>query len=197
MEPVMTELIHQAAQWVVEEGLDYGQAKRRAAEQLGAGRRLAWPDNDVLEEAVFEHLRLFHADTQPQELMAMRQTACHWMQRLSALNPHLCGAVWRGTATRLNAIHLQLFCPDPKAAEWQLLDMGLAFDLAATQTASGREVDVLQTWVWCEGLGEEVSLLLTVLDLDDIRGQLKPDARGRTRMGSVQALQTLMETPHE
>ena len=69
--------------------------------------------------------------------------------------------------------------------------------MQATQTASGREVDVLQTWVWCEGLGEEVSLLLTVLDLDDIRGQLKPDARGRTRMGSVQALQTLMETPHE
>jgi hypothetical protein len=197
MESVMTELIHQAALMVVEEGLDYGQAKRRAAQQLGAGRRLAWPDNDVLEEAVFEHLRLFHADTQPRELLALRQTASHWMKRLAALNPHLCGAVWRGTATRLSPIHLQLFCNDPKAAEWQLLDMGVDFELAATHAKSGEEVDVLQTWVRCEGLGEEVSLLLTVLDLDDVRGQLKPDARGRTRMGSAHALQTLLESAHD
>ena len=79
----------------------------------------------------------------------------------------------------------------------QLLDMGVDFELAATHAKSGEEVDVLQTWVRCEGLGEEVSLLLTVLDLDDVRGQLKPDARGRTRMGSAHALQTLLESAHD
>ena len=39
MAHVMTELIQQAAQWVVEEGLDYGQAKRRAAEASPVPRK--------------------------------------------------------------------------------------------------------------------------------------------------------------
>ncbi|MEY2780962.1 MAG: hypothetical protein RL307_666 [Pseudomonadota bacterium] len=197
MENVMSELIAHAAQLVVEEGLDYGQAKRRAVEQVGGGRRLAWPDNDALEEAVFEHLRLFHADTQPTELVGLRKTALEWMKKLQDFNPHLVGAVWRGTATRLSPIHVNLYCEDPKSAEWQLLDMGVSFELASTQTSQDQSVDVLLTWAWCEDLNQEVALLLTVLDRDDVRGALKPDARGKTRMGGVKSLQNLLEFVHE
>lgn len=197
METLQSELIAHAAQLVVEEGLDYGQAKRRAVEQVGGGRRLAWPDNDALEEAVFEHLRIFHAQTQPAELRALRTTALQWMRRLQAFNPHLVGAVWRGTATRLNPIHLHLYCDDPKSAEWQLLDMGVSFELASTHASQDQSVDVLQTWSWCEGLQQEVSLLLTILDRDDVRGALKPDSRGRTRVGGLKSLEALVEHEHE
>ena len=64
-----------------------------------------------------EHLALFCADTQPAELRALRGLALRWMQRLAEFRPHLSGAVWRGTATRLSSIHLDLYCDDPKAAE--------------------------------------------------------------------------------
>ena len=40
-------------------------------------------------------------------------------------------------------------------------------------------------------------MLLTVLDHDDLRGALRPDARGRTACGDLPALRRLMdeETP--
>ena len=43
-------------------------------------------------------------------------------------------------------------------------------------------------------LGEHVTLHLMLHDLDDQRGALKPDARGRSWRGDLAALQRLMET---
>jgi hypothetical protein len=48
------------------------------------------------------------------------------MDRLAEFRPHLTGAVWRGTATRLNSVHLQLFCDDSKAAEIELLNQKIS-----------------------------------------------------------------------
>ena len=192
----IAELMALAAHGVVEEGLDYGQAKRRAAQQLAGGRRVAGPDNDQLEAAVFAHLRLFHAETQPGELQALRQTALAWMQRLQAFRPHLCGAVWRGTATRISPIHLQLFADDPKSAEWFVLDLNRPYEVVPGHNLQGEEAQALMLWVPCEGLGEEVPLVLTILDWDDLRGALKPDAKGRARRGDEQALMRLLEEHH-
>jgi hypothetical protein len=61
----------------------------------------------MLEEAVREYIELFCGDTQPQELQALRELALVWMDRLQEFRPHLAGAVWRGTATRLSDIYLQ------------------------------------------------------------------------------------------
>ena len=41
---------------VVEEGLEYGPAKRRAVKQLGLNARSALPDNDAVEDAVREYI---------------------------------------------------------------------------------------------------------------------------------------------
>ena len=70
-----------------------------------------------------EYIALFCAETQPAELAALREVALQWMERLAPLRPYLTGAVWRGTATRLNPVRLQLYCDDPKAAEIALLDL--------------------------------------------------------------------------
>ena len=113
------------ARLVVEEGLEFGPAKRRALRELGLPARQALPDNDLLEQEVFDYVQLFCADTQPQELLALRQLALTWMQRLQEFRPHLSGAVWRGTATRLSDIYIQLFCDDSKQAELLLLDNGV------------------------------------------------------------------------
>ena len=186
------EIAAAAARLIVDEGMDWGQAKQRAARDLGAPRA-ALPGNDEVEAAVREHIAIFHADTQPAELRALRELAAQWSARLADVRPHLTGAVWRGTATRLSNVHLQLYCDDSKAAEIALLDRGLSFDVAESQVGRGRSVDMLILDAPCESLGESVTLCLTILDFDDLRGALKPDSRGLTERGDLGALQTLLE----
>lgn len=184
------EIAAAAARLVVEEGLEYGPAKRRAARDLGrqATRRVELPDNDAVEEEVRSYLALFHADTQPAELAALRALALEWMERLAAFRPHVAGAVWRGTATRLSSIHLQLFCDDSKEAEIALINLRVPYDSDATAGPRGEEVPVLRLSSPCPALGELVTVLLTVLDHDDLRGALRADARGRSAIGDAAAL---------
>ena len=188
------EIAAAAARLIVDEGMDWGPAKQRAARDLGVPRG-ALPGNDEVEDAVREHIAIFHADTQPGELRALRELAAQWMGRLAEFRPHLTGAVWRGTATRLSNIHLQLYCDDSKAAEIALLNRGLSFDVAETTGARGRPVDMLILDAPCPALQERVTLCLTILDFDDLRGALKPDARGATERGDLAALKALLDTP--
>ena len=183
-----------AARLVVEEGMEYGPAKRRAAQLLGrrSARANELPDNQVLEDEVRAYLALFCADTQPAELAELRRVAAQWMERLAAFRPHLTGAVWRGTATRLNNVHLQLYCDDSKQAELTLLDEHVAFDVGSLPGPRGLLVDVLTVTTSNRPPGGSVTIHLTILDHDDLRGGLKPDARGKTARGDLVALRKLM-----
>src|SRR5688572_9114682 len=146
------EIAAAAARLVVEEGLEYGPAKRRAARQLGLTRPAELPTNDVVEDAVRAHLELFHADTQPAELEALRRIALTWMDRLAAFRPHLSGAAWRGTATRLSNVHIDLYCDDSKGAEIELINQRVPYD------ATGGEDDpVLSVTVPSRELEEQVT----------------------------------------
>jgi len=192
MSQASAEIAATAARIVVEEGMEYGLAKRRAAKQLGLTGRGDLPDNTEVEEAVFEYLSLFCADTQPAELRALRELAAVWMDRLAEFRPHLTGAVWRGTATRLNDIHLQLYCDDSKSTEISLLNQGLEYDVGSVPGPRGHSVDRLSMTIPCRALNEPIGLHLTILDADDLRGALKPDARGRTERGDLTALTRLL-----
>ena len=189
------EVAHAAARLVVEEGLEYGPAKRRAARSLGRGavRAPDLPGNDAVEDAVREYLALFRADTQPGELAELRAIAARWMERLAEFRPHLSGAVWRGTATRLNDVHLELFCDDSKAAELALIDRRVDYDVSSAPGPRGDMVDVLSIAERSAVLGERVTLHLRVLDHDDLRGALKPDPGGRTQRGDLVALRRLLD----
>jgi len=194
------EIAAAAARWVVEEGMEYGPAKRRAARDLGksgAGRstrRAELPSNDEVETEVRAYLQLFCADTQPGELTALRAVAVLWMQRMKDFRPHLSGAVWRGTATRLNNIHLQLYCDDSKAAELALIDQGVDYEVSSLTGPRGDEISVLSCSSPCRALNENVTVHMSVLDHDDLRGALKPDAHGRTERGDLKVLRALMES---
>ena len=197
MAPTLTEEIASAAaRLVVEEGMEYGPAKRKAAKVLGrhSVRTAEMPANDTVEDEVRSYLQLFCADTQPAELRALREVAAQWMERLAPLRPHLAGAVWRGTATRLSAVHLQLYCDDSKQAEIFLLDQRVPYDVGSRPGPRGENVDVLTVASPSPALGEPVTVHLTVLDHDDLRGALKPDARGLSTCGDLAALRRLMET---
>jgi hypothetical protein len=189
------ELASAAARLVVEEGMEYGPAKRRAARALGHVRSGDLPSNDAVEEEVRSYLALFCADTQPAELEALRRVALQWMTRLAEFRPHLAGAVWRGTATRLSSVHIDLFCDDPKSTEIALVNDGVRYDVSsvASRSNGGEPAEVLSFAVPCPALGEPVTLHLAVRDLDELRGALKRDAQGRTQRGNEAALRRLLE----
>lgn len=181
-----------AARWVVEEGLDYGSAKRRATKSLGLSERGRLPSNDTLEDAVVEYIATFCAETQPAELRALRQLALTWMERLAAFRPYLAGAVWHGTATRLSDIYIQLFCDDCKSAEIALIDQHVSYEPRTVKGFHGEPVEALSVHAFCPGLQEEVGVHLMIYDCDDMRGALKPDAKGRTPRGDASALRCLL-----
>jgi len=184
-----------AARLIVEEGMEYGPAKRRAAKALGkqCTRPVDLPDNDLVEDEVRAYLQIFCADTQPDELRALREAAILWMERLQEFRPYLTGAAWRGTATRLNSVHLQLFCDDSKQAELALIDRKVDYDVGSLTGPRGEMVDVLSVSSPSAALGERVTVHLTILDHDDLRGALKRGADGRTERGDLPALRRLMQ----
>lgn len=188
MRSTMQAIAAAAAPLVVEEGLDYASAKHRALKLLGLPPRTSLPENSLIEEEVRTHLALFHGDTQPGELAALRRLALVWMERLAPFRPHICGAVWNGTATRQSDIHLQLFCDDPKSAEVELLDRGIPFQTHTTQGLKGELVDTLSISSPCPELSEAVDIHLTIHDHDDLRGALRPAGDGQARRGDHRAL---------
>lgn len=192
MESVAQEIAAAAARLVVEEGLEWGPAKRRALKVLGLGPRTALPPNDLVEDAVREYIDIFCGDTQPAELAALRRLAVVWMERLAEFRPHLAGAVWHGTATRLSDVYLQLFCDDPKSAEITLIDKGVAFEARSVNGFQGEPVDALSVSARCAELGESIGVHLLIHDLDDLRGALRPDARGRPPRGDLTAVRALL-----
>lgn len=192
MNPVAAQIAAVAARLVVEEGLEYGPAKRRAAKQLGLPARTALPGNDVVEDEVQDYIALFCADTQAAELHALRELALRWMERLAAFRPHLGGAVWRGTATRLCDIYIQLFCDDCKSAEMALIDFRVNYLARTLPGFRGEEVDCLSIHSLCAALNEEIGVHLLIYDHDDLRGALLPDSKGRAPRGDLAALRKLL-----
>jgi len=184
------EVAQTAARLIVEDGLDYASARRKAMQAHGEGRRLREaPSNEDIEDEVRAHIAIFHADTQPAELRALRGAALRWMLRLAEFRPHLGGAVWRGTATRQSIVRIDLYCEDTKAPELAFLNRGIDYESVSEPLGRGEHSMVLVVDERNADLGDWVTLHFNVLDLDDLRGALKPDARGQSWRGDAAALQ--------
>lgn len=193
MDSLAMEIAAAAARMVVEEGLEYGPAKRRAVKQLGLNARTALPDNDTVEDAVRDYISVFCADTQPAELAALRRLALAWMERLAEFRPYLAGAVWHGTATRLSDIYLQLFCDDQKSAEIALIENRVDYEARSVTGFNGEPVEALSLSSLSPELGEQIGVHLLIYDHDDVRGALRRDAKGRVPRGDLAAVRALVE----
>jgi hypothetical protein len=103
-------LAAEAARIIHEEGLtDFRSAKAKAAERLGMGRESALPNNAEIDAALAERTRIFHHDTQPELLQALRRAAVDVMRDLSPFHPRLVGDVLSGNATVHSTVDLHLF----------------------------------------------------------------------------------------
>jgi hypothetical protein len=189
------EVAQTAARMIVEDGLDYASARRKALQEHGeSGRRLRdGPSNEAIEDEVCAHIAIFFADTQPVELRALREVALRWMLRLAEFRPYVGGAVWRGTATRQSIVRLDLYCDDIKAPEIALLNKGVDYETVSEPLGRGEHSLTLVLGEHSAALDDWVTIHLNILDLDDLRGALKPDSRGQTWRGDAVALRRLLE----
>lgn len=122
----------EAARLMSEHGIrDFHHAKVKAAERLGIVDTQALPRNNEIEDALREHQRLFHADTQPQALRARREAAVEAMRFLRGFDARLVGAVLEGTADEHSAVCLHVFSDDPDAPGLFLREQGIPLE---TQT---------------------------------------------------------------
>jgi hypothetical protein len=181
-----------AARLVVEEGLDYGAAKRRAVKQLGLPLRTELPSHDEVEAEVRDYIALFCADTQPAELETLRRLALIWMQRMADFRPYLGGSVWHGTATKLSDIYIALFCDDPKSAEIVLIDHRADYIARSIKGIDGGIVEALSIHAPCKALNTDIGVHLMIYDYADLRGALKPDSEGRKPRGDLAAVAKLL-----
>jgi hypothetical protein len=192
METLKSEISAVAARLVVEEGLEFGPAKRRAVKQLGLPLRTSLPSNDEVEDAVVDYLAVYCSDSQPGELLALRRLALVWMERMAAFRPYLGGAVWHGTATHFSDIYIQLFCDDSKSAEISLIDHQVNYVPRTVKGFNGEVIEALSVHAFCPELKEEVGVHLLIYDRDDVRGALKLDAKGRSPRGDMEAVRRLL-----
>ncbi|MCL4747788.1 MAG: hypothetical protein KJZ83_20610 [Burkholderiaceae bacterium] len=167
------EIAAMAARLIADGGLDYGNAKTRAAQASCGGRapRAVIPNNDEIDAALREHLELFdeHHD---ERVSTLRSTALALMEQLEEFRPLATGAVWKGLAAEHAPIHLQLFADNAKEVEYWLLNRQIDFDVSTIEHFRGRcEVPAL-TLYW-----QDQPVLLSLYDADDLRGALRA-ARG-------------------
>ncbi|MGN6231788.1 MAG: UDP-N-acetylmuramate--alanine ligase [Trinickia sp.] len=193
---VREEIAIAAARLIAEEGLDYANAKRKAARQVVGQTRVAgeWlPDNDQIEEEIREYQLLFQSDTQPAVLRRLREIALDWMRRLAPFNPYLTGAVLNGTAGEHSDIHLQLFCDNPKEVAIYLLNANVQYEVSETRHFGGRgEVETL-SFLWRASRDEElVGIHIALYDTDDLRGAVRADARGRAARANAEGVRALL-----
>ena len=199
MDSLRAELAVLAARLIVEDGLDYGTAKRKAAKRL-LGSRVAHdllPSNEEIEQQVREELALFHADTQPAQLQQLRRAALALMEEFAAFNPLLAGAVWHGTANEHSDLHVLLFTDDTKGVEIHCIDRGFPVQVGEVPHYAGRGRVEQLTLPWPPNAQDGVLAHLSLYAEKDVRGALLPDAQGRTPRGTLTALRLLVQTPSD
>lgn len=112
---------------------EYKQAKRRAADTLGA--RILPSNREVAEE-----LDKIADETEGlirrERLIQMRKDALSVMVSLGKFQPKLVGSVWRGTAHRDSDIDIEAFSSDPKIVLESLRQAGLSTRRAEWQTVT-------------------------------------------------------------
>ena len=180
-----------AARLIAEEGLSYGEAKYKAAEQVIGKKRVpkdVMPTNKEIEDEVRIYNQLYLSDTQPVRLRNLREVAVVLMEELADFRPYIVGAVWNGTAGEHSDIYLELFVDNPKEVEIFLLNLKVDFEVSERPhfQANRDYVEVLSFFFKKEGVHA------ALYPLDDLRGALKQKQNSMPKRGDLVALQALL-----
>ena len=158
----------EAARLMSEHGIrDFHHAKVKAAERLGILDAQALPRNNEIEQALREHQRIFHADTQPQLLQQRREAAAEAMRFLERFEPRLVGAVLDGTADAHSAVCLHVFSESAETVVLFLQERGvpLTQQTRRLRTTRDEQAEYPVLLFSADGLPFDI----TVLPLDALR----------------------------
>ena len=114
-------LAQESARLMIEHGIvDYGLAKRKAAERLAVTNFGALPSNSQIEACLAERQRIFEPESHAERLWELRQLALTIMRQLAPYEPRLTGPVLAGTATNTSRIELHVFAASAEAVCFML-----------------------------------------------------------------------------
>ena len=186
-------LAQEAARIMFEHGVDdYGFAKRKAAERLGASEYAVLPKNAEIDAALAEYQRLFAADTHADTLAEQRRAAVDAMELLGEFEPRLVGPVLSGTATPHQEISLHVFSDSPEAVTLRLLEDHIQYRVAEHRVRMNAErvlqVPALQFSVY------DYPVDATVFPRDGIRqSPLSPSDGRPMRRAALAEVRALVE----
>ena len=157
---------------------DFGQAKRKAARQIGASQSGTLPTNEEIENELRSYLAIYQEEEQPERLQALRAIALDVMKVFADFRPHLTGAVLDGTAGRHVPIEIELFADSSKDVEIFLLSRGIGYTLSDNK---GQALDTRLRLEW-DGVPVEIDIFPALAERQARKG------RGRARPEAVAAL---------
>jgi hypothetical protein len=129
LEETRQRISREAAHIMAEEGVqDYHAAKRKAADRLNLQETRQLPSNQEIEQALTEHLQLFHAQQLPQTLRHLRTLAYKAMQLLERFEPRLVGSLLTGNVTRFSEIQLHVTADTPELVAFFLQEQGIPYE---------------------------------------------------------------------
>jgi len=118
-------LAQESARLMIEHGIvDFGLAKRKAAERLAVSSFGALPSNSQIEACLAERQRIFESGDHASRIEELRQLAVRLMQELAGFEPRLTGPVLAGTATVASRIELHVFAASAEAVVFTLESHG-------------------------------------------------------------------------
>jgi hypothetical protein len=114
-------LAQESARLMIEHGIiDFGLAKRKAAERLAVSTLGALPSNSQIEACLAERQRIFEPDGHADRIARLRRLAVDLMAELAVYEPRLVGPVLAGTATSSSHIELHVFAASAEAVAFTL-----------------------------------------------------------------------------
>ena len=114
---------------MAEEGVhDFHAAKRKAADRLNLPEARHLPSNQEIEQALAEHLQLFHARQLPQTLQYLRRLALEAMRLLEQFEPRLVGSLLTGHVTRFSEIQVHVTAGSPEHVAIFLREHGIPYE---------------------------------------------------------------------
>lgn len=141
-----TQIASTAARLMAQDGItDIGQAKKKAARQLGLPESAQLPDNSEVEAELRLYQALYQSGTQPAQVRQLRTEASRIMDFLADFRPYLTGSVLDGTAGAFSTVDLMLFADSAKEVEIFLLNQGMDFDHAEPRNDKAEAVLQLST----------------------------------------------------
>lgn len=121
-------LAQESARLMIEHGIvDFGLAKRKAAERLAVRALGALPSNAQIEQCLAERQRIFEPHAHGERVNDLRRIAARMMELLAHFEPRLVGAVLAGTATINAAIELHVFSDTPEPVAGVLDEYAIAY----------------------------------------------------------------------